>query len=68
MHKFDGLTVAEILKYKKGSIKQASLPAGSLSWDEFSLMTWEQIEIGVRQNRPGFRVVRKLLTDRRFDR
>ncbi len=68
MHKFDGLIVAEILKYKKGSIKQASLPVGSLSWDEFSLLSWAQIEEGARQNRPGFRVVRKLLTDRRFDR
>lgn len=68
MHKFAGLLVAEILKRKKGSIKQASLPAGSLSWDEFSTLTWEQIEEGARQSRPGFRVVRKLLTDRRFDR
>lgn len=68
MHKFDGLTVAEILKLKKGSIKQASLPAGSFGWEEFSSMSWAQIEEGARQNRPGFRVVRKLLTDRRFDR
>jgi hypothetical protein len=51
-----------------GSIKQAPLPGGSLSWDEYSQMTWEQIEQGARANRPGFKVVRKLLTDKRFDR
>jgi hypothetical protein len=60
--------VIDILKLKKGSIKQAQLPPGSPDWDEFSLMTWAQIEEGAHENRPGFRVVRKLLTDRRFDR
>lgn len=68
MHKFAGLTVAEILRRKKGSIKQASLPAGSPNWEEFGSMLWEEIEEGAYQNRPGFRVVRKVLTDQRFDR
>jgi len=31
-------------------------------------MTWEQIEAGARANSPGFKVVRKLLTDKRFDK
>jgi hypothetical protein len=31
-------------------------------------MTWEQIEEGGRANRPGFKGVRKLLTDKRFDK
>ena len=31
-------------------------------------LTWEQIEQGAKENRPGFKVVRKLLSDRRFDR
>jgi len=62
------LKVSDILRKKKGSIKQAPLPKGSLSWDEYSQMTWEQIEQGARANRPGFKVVRKLLTDKRFDR
>jgi hypothetical protein len=60
--------VAEILKRKKASIKQARLPPGSPSWDAFMEMTWEQIEAGARANRPGFKVVRKLLTDKRFDK
>jgi hypothetical protein len=60
--------VAEILQQKRGRIKQASLPSGSPSWDEFSEMTWEQIEEGIAAGKPGFKVVRKLLTDKRFDR
>jgi hypothetical protein len=53
---------------QKASIRQAQLPEGSINWDEFSVMTWEQIEKGVEENIPGFRVVRKLLNDRRFDK
>jgi hypothetical protein len=63
-----GQKVAEILKRKKASIKQARLPPGSPAWDAFMEMTWEQIEVGARANRPGFKVVRKLLTDKRFDK
>jgi hypothetical protein len=68
VHKFSGQKVSDILKSKKGSIKQAQLPEFSPSWDEFSEMTWEQIEHGVEANIPGFKVVRKLLSDRRFDK
>jgi hypothetical protein len=60
--------VSEIIERKKGGIKQAKLPEGSPSWEEFSQMTWEQIQNGARDNRPGFKVVRKLLTDKRFNR
>ncbi len=67
-HKFSGQKVADILKQKKGSVKQAKLPEGSPNWDEFSQMTWEQIEAGAKANRPGFKAIRKLLTDKRFDR
>jgi hypothetical protein len=31
-------------------------------------MTWEHIEEGARINRPGFKAVRQLLTDKRFDK
>ena len=54
--------------YKKASIKQARLPQGSPDWDAFSQMTWEQVEDGARANRPGCKVVRKLLIDKRFDK
>jgi len=68
VHKFSGQKVSDILKQKKGGIKQAPLPSGSPSWDEFSQMTWEQIEAGAEAGKSGFKVVRKLLTDKRFDR
>ncbi|MBH8575904.1 hypothetical protein I8752_23480 [Nostocaceae cyanobacterium CENA369] len=60
--------MSEILKYKRGSIKQAPLTEGSPNWDEFSEMYWEEIEAGVEANQPGFKVVRKLLSDKRFDK
>ena len=68
MHEFAGQRVIDILRHKKASIKQARLPQGSPDWDEFSRMTWEQIEDGAYANRPGFKVVRKLLSDKRFDK
>jgi hypothetical protein len=67
-HRWAGLTVREILRHKKGSIKDAPLPAGSPSWLEFEPMRWEEIEEGARMNQPGYKMVRKLLADRRFDR
>ena len=67
-YKSSGQKVSEILKQKRGRIKQAPLPNGSPSWDEFGEMTWEQIEEGAAADKPGFKVVRKLLTDKRFDR
>lgn len=59
--------VEEILRQKRGQITRAQLPKGSPGWEEFRQMTWRQIEQGARMNKPGFKVVRKLLTDRRFD-
>lgn len=68
VHRYSGLKVADILKFKRASIKQAALPEGSQSWDEFSEMIWEDIEAGADANRPGFKAVRKLLSDKRFDK
>jgi len=31
-------------------------------------MTWEQIEGGALEDKPGFKLVRKLLSDKRFDK
>ncbi len=67
-HKFAGMRVSEILRWKKASITAAPLPRGSLSWREYEIMMWEDIEAGARENRPGFKAVRKLLSDQRFDR
>ena len=68
MHEFAGQQVVDILKYKKASIKQARLPQGAPDGHAFSQRTWEQVEDGARANRPGFKVVRKLLIDKRFDK
>lgn len=60
--------MVDILKLKKGSIKQAQLPEGSPSWDEINQITWEQIEFRANDNLTGFKAIRKLLSDRRFDK
>ena len=60
--------VADVLKRKKGSIKNAPLGGGSPSWDDFSKMTMRDIEAGARANKPGYKTALKLLRDRRFNR
>jgi RHS repeat-associated protein len=60
--------VKDILKKKKGSIKDAPLAPGSPDWDEVSKMTWGQIEEGARQNKPGFKTLRKLLTQGEYNK
>ena len=61
-------TVADILKRKKGSIKDAPLPKGSPSWKEIQGLTQQEINQGAAENRPGYRTIKKLLTDRRFNK
>ena len=68
VHRFSGKRVIDILKLKKGSIKQAQLPEGSPSWDEINQMTWEEIDESANSNLTGFKAIRKLLSDRRFDK
>ena len=67
MADFAGKT-EEILKGKKGSIKTAPLDEGSPSWDEILNWTWEEIEEGARQGKPGFRTIQKLLKRKRFNK
>jgi hypothetical protein len=67
-HKFAGMRVADILRTKKGSIRTAPLPAGSPSWQDIESMSWDEIEDGAKRNLPGFKTIRKLLADQRFDR
>lgn len=67
-HKYSGMKVREILKLKKGSIKQAPLEPGSPSWDDILDLAWEQIEEGAKAGKPGFRTFHKLLTNVRFDK
>ena len=67
-HKYTGRRVIDILQLEKGSVRTAPLPTGALPWAELEQLTWEQVEEGAARNAPGFRTVRKLLTDQRFDR
>lgn len=60
--------VRDILAGKRGSIKDAALPPGSPSWDEILDWTWEEIEEGARQGEIGFRTIKKLLSNSRFDK
>lgn len=64
----DNETVAEILKRKKATIKQAPLDPGSPSWADILGETWRSIKRKARQRKTGYRTFRKLLTDGRFDK
>ena len=67
-HKFAGMRVKEILRLKKASIRQAPLPEGAPDWEDIEDMTWDVIDLAARGGRAGFKTIRKLLTDGRFDR
>ena len=67
-HKFAGMRVRDILRLKKASVRNAPLPPGSPTWDEVEDMIWEDVDEAARRNEPGFKTIRKLLTDGRFDR
>ncbi|CUH92930.1 hypothetical protein [Herbinix luporum] len=61
-------TVSEILKNKKGSIRNAPLPPGSPSWDSILTLTLAEIQRRAQSGDPGFKTIYKLLTDSRFNR
>jgi hypothetical protein len=63
-----GTKISDILKSKKASIKTARLEPGSPSWDEVQGLIWGDIEEGAKQGKPGYRTIRKLLTDSRFNK
>jgi hypothetical protein len=67
-HKNAKKKVRDILKGKKGSIKQADLEPGAPSWDDIQDLTWEEIEERAEADMPGYRTIRKLLSDKRFDK
>ncbi|MFN3168542.1 MAG: hypothetical protein ACE37H_15895 [Phycisphaeraceae bacterium] len=62
------MTVLEILKTKKASIRSAPLPIGAPNWDDIMDWLWEDVDAAAKANKPGFKTIRKLLTDGRFDR
>ena len=64
----DGKTVAEILRTKRASIRQAPLEPGSPSWDTIGGMMWEEVVRRADADEPGFRTIRKLLSGGRFNK
>lgn len=67
-HKNAGKTVGEILVGKKGSVRSAPLEEGSSSWNEVEAMTWEEVVEKAAASLPGFKTIKKLLGDKRFDK
>jgi len=63
-----GKTVAEILKGKLASIKNAPLDSGSPSWDDILHLIWEQLKEKANRGLPGFRTFVKLLSRKRFNK
>jgi hypothetical protein len=64
----DGKTVDQILVGKKAGIKKAPLPHGFPGWEQVDTMTWEGVVRRAQRREPGFREIRKLLSDKRFDK
>ena len=64
----EGKSIDEILIGKMGSVRRAPLPPGFPGWDAVATMKWEEIVRRAQANEPGFRELRKLLSDKRFDK
>lgn len=68
MANWSGMTVDEILKHKKASIRTAALDPGSPNWDDILHLTWEEIQSRAKRNRPGYKTFKKLLGSREYNR
>lgn len=68
VHNADCRRVAEVMRTRRGSIRNAPLPRGAPSWDSILDMTMDEIRSRAQANEPGFRQIHKLLTDGRFGR
>lgn len=62
--------VSDILKTKKGSIRQAPLPSGSPSWSDLEAEdpTWAEVVANAKANKPGWKTFKKLLEQGRFNK
>ena len=61
-----GKTIEQILKKRKGSIRNVELDRGSPSFDDIKDITWEELQRRAKQNEIGFKTIKKVLTDGRF--
>jgi len=62
----NNITVGDLLKQRKGSIKNAPLPKGSPSWDQIYNLTLREIEDSAKKGVTGYKTILKLLKDGRF--
>lgn len=63
-----GKTVGQILRGKRSAIRQAPLEPNSPGWDDILRMPWEEVVEKAEADEPGFRTIKKLLGDGRFDK
>ena len=56
------------MKERRGSINDAPLEKGAPPVAEIDSLTWEEIVARAARGVPGFRTIKKLLGDKRFDR
>jgi hypothetical protein len=63
-----GQTVREILGRKKASIRQAPLDPGSPSWDHILDLTWEELVRRAKARVPGYKTLKKLLSQGEYNR
>gem|GEM_PF-1464198 len=64
--KYGDQTVKDVLKQRKGSIKNAPLPLGGPSWNDLLPLTMEAIRQLADKGETGFKTIWKLLNDSRF--
>ncbi len=67
-HRHAGKTVAEILKEKKGTIKDAEMETGSPAWDDILHLTWEEVVQRAKNRERGFKRIKKLLGNKEYDK
>jgi len=64
----DDETVDQVLRRKRGNIKNAPLKRGSPSWEEIRYMKMGEIKRRAQQGEKGYRTILKLLMDPRFNK
>jgi hypothetical protein len=62
------MSVRDILESKQASVLSAPLPTGSPAWGDILDLTWENVESAAQAGTIGFKTIRKLLSDSRFDK
>jgi RHS repeat-associated protein len=67
-NKYGDKTVEEVLKGKRGSIKNAPLPPNGPNWKDLLPLTMEEVRKLAQKGETGYREIWKLLNEHRFDK